>query len=107
MPGEEAAASADRFLASRRLPERKPERSRLYTTRLRRPRPNGAQIAQARTPAITSKTTSARVRSTFLFRGRDAGSAGDRPLSAWFTVLSGLSFPVTALLSFFASELVT
>src|SRR5712692_2119451 len=35
MPGEEAAASADRFLASRRLPERKPERSRLYTTRLR------------------------------------------------------------------------
>src|SRR6266567_2914161 len=38
MPGEEAAASAGRFLASRRLPERKPERSRLYTTRLRHPR---------------------------------------------------------------------
>src|SRR6267142_1591855 len=55
-----------------------------------------AHFAQATTPAIPSKTTSARVRSTFLFGGPDDGSAGDGPLSVWLSVLPRTSSPFTA-----------
>src|SRR5216683_7127942 len=66
-----------------------------------------AHFAQATTPAIPSKTTSARVRSTFLFGGPDDGSAGDGPLSVWLSVLPRTSSPLTAspFVLLFISEL--